>query len=58
MGELPDGLGEPRWLVQGDERVAVCYLDHPSVREEFGEAPAVLGWHHAAAVAPGETMVT
>ncbi len=32
-GELPDNLGEPRGLVQGDKCVAVFYLDQLSLRE-------------------------
>src|ERR1700737_559128 len=50
--ELTDNLGEPRGLVQGDERVAVFYLDQLTLREEFGEAPAVLGWHHPVLAGP------
>ena len=51
-GEVPDDLGEHGWLVQGDERVAVLYLDQPSLREESGEASAMFGWHHAVAGCP------
>ena len=40
-GELPDDLGEPRGLVQWDERVAVFHLGQLAVREELGEALAV-----------------
>src|SRR5260370_21313164 len=50
--ELADELSESRWLVQGDEGVAVVYLDQPSLPEELGEAPAVLRGHHAVAARP------
>src|SRR5262249_4460704 len=51
-GELPDDPCEPGWLVEGDERVTVGYLGQLSLREEFGEAPTVLGWHHAVLAGP------
>src|SRR5262249_45359339 len=50
--ELPDDPCEPGWLVEGDERVTVGYLGQLSLREEFGEAPTVLGWHHAVLAGP------
>jgi hypothetical protein len=34
VGELPDELSEPRWLVQGDERVAVVHFGQLSLREQ------------------------
>jgi hypothetical protein len=45
-GELPDDLGEPCGLVEGNERVAVLHLDQLSVGEELGEPLAVFEWHH------------
>jgi hypothetical protein len=45
-------LPNQRVAEQGDERVAVFYLDQLSVREEFGETPTVLGWHHAVCTGP------
>jgi hypothetical protein len=53
-GEFPDALGEPGWLVQGDERVAVCHLGQLPAREELGEAPAMIGWHHAVVAGPDD----
>src|SRR5882672_10375832 len=43
---------ESRRLVQWDERVAVVYVDQLSLWQEFGEAPAVLRWHHAVSTRP------
>src|SRR5258708_6212523 len=51
-GEVPDDLSDFRWLVQGDEGVAVFYLDQLSLLEEVGEAPAVRWWHHAVVACP------
>src|SRR5437016_4075771 len=48
----PDDSGESCWLVKGDEGVAVGHLDQLSLREELGEAPAVLGWHDAVLAGP------
>jgi hypothetical protein len=42
-GELADDLGEPGRLVQGDQRVAVCYLDQLPASVEVGQALAVRG---------------
>src|SRR6266568_8778727 len=41
QGPFPDGLREAGGLVKGEERVAVRYLDEPSLREEPGETTPV-----------------
>ena len=46
--------GDSLWLVEGDEGVAVVYLDQLRVREELGEAPAVLGRHDAVLTGPDD----
>jgi hypothetical protein len=52
--ELADDLGESLWLVEGDEGVAVGYLDQSCVRAESGEAPAVVGRHNAVLTGPDD----
>src|SRR6266567_8874996 len=54
VGELPDDPGEPGGLVQRDEGVTVVDLGQLSLREELGQAPAVLGWHHPVLAGPDD----
>jgi hypothetical protein len=52
--ELLNRFGKPGRLVERDERVAVGYLNQPSVREEFGEAASMLGRHDAVLACPDD----
>ena len=42
------------WAGPGDERVAVRYLDQPSLRKELGEAATVVGRHDAVFAGPDD----
>src|SRR5215472_16201492 len=53
-GELADGRGQLSGLVEGDEGVAAGDLEQAGVREQAGEAPAVLGRHHPVAGRPDD----
>jgi hypothetical protein len=39
---------------RGDQRVAVCYLDEPSLWEELGQAAPMLGRHDAVLLSPDD----
>jgi hypothetical protein len=52
--EVLDGLSKPGRLVEGDEGVAVWYLDEPSLGEELGETASMLGRHDAVLACPDD----